>query len=59
MCAVNAIGDGPWSSATRTDYDTDNDGLIDVSNLAQLNAIRWDLGRGRVFLKPRLRLRLP
>ena len=41
--AVNAIGDGPWSSATRTDYDTDNDGLIDVSNLAQLNAIRWDL----------------
>ncbi len=26
-----------------TDHDTDNDGLIEVSNLAQLNAIRWDL----------------
>ena len=24
------------------DYDTDDDGLIDVSNLHQLNAIRWD-----------------
>ena len=34
-------------SATPTtgnvDYDADNDGLIEVSNLAQLNAIRWDL----------------
>ena len=28
---------------TGTDYDTDNDGLIEVSTLAQLNAIRWDL----------------
>ena len=26
-----------------TDYDQDDDGLIEVSNLAQLNAIRWDL----------------
>ena len=25
------------------DYDADNDGLIDIANLAQLNAIRWDL----------------
>ncbi len=25
------------------DYDTDDDGLIEVSNLAQLNALRWDL----------------
>ena len=25
------------------DYDGDNDGLIEVSTLAQLNAIRWDL----------------
>ena len=31
------------------DYDADNDGLIEVSNLAQLNAIRWDLdGNGQV-----------
>ena len=26
-----------------TDYDTDNDRLIDITTLAQLNAIRWDL----------------
>ena len=25
------------------DYDADDDGLIEVANLAQLNAIRWDL----------------
>ena len=32
-----------------TDYDTDADGLIEVSNLAQLNAMRWDLdGDGTV-----------
>ena len=32
---------------TPTDYDVDNDGLIDVSTLAQLNAIRWDMfGQG-------------
>ena len=33
------------------DYDLDNDNLIDVVNLAQLNAIRWDLnGDGRGLL---------
>ena len=26
-----------------TDYDVDDDGYIEVSNLSQLNAIRWDL----------------
>ena len=40
-------------SATPTtgdvDYDADNDGLIEVSTLAQFNAIRWDLdGDGQV-----------
>ena len=25
------------------DYDSDNDGLIEIDNLAQLNAVRWDL----------------
>ena len=30
-------------STTDDDYDDDNDGLIEVSDLAQLNAIRWDL----------------
>ena len=29
--------------ATSGDYDADNDGLIEVSNLAQLDAIRYDL----------------
>ncbi len=28
---------------TGTDYDADNDGLIDVDSLAKLNAMRWDL----------------
>ena len=32
-----------------TDYDSDGDGLLEISNLAQLNAIRWDLdGDGMV-----------
>ena len=26
-----------------TDYDADNDGLIEITTLAQLNAVRWDL----------------
>ena len=29
-------------SAPKVDYDKDNDGLIEVSNLVQLNALRWD-----------------
>ena len=28
--------------ATKTDYDTDEDGLIEISTIAQLNAVRWD-----------------
>ena len=33
----------------QTDYDTDNDNLIDITTLAQLNAMRWDLnGDGAV-----------
>ena len=35
-----AVGATP---APAGDYDTDNDGLIEISNLSQLNAIRWDL----------------
>ena len=30
------------SFTTDTDYDTNDDGLIEISSLAQLNAIRWD-----------------
>ena len=32
----------PEPTPSGVDYDTDDDGLIDVSSLAQLNAIRWD-----------------
>ena len=54
-----AGGDSPWDfggdgqypmlaygtvkAAPQRDYDADNDRLIEVNNLAQLNAIRWDL----------------
>ena len=31
------------ASTQQLDYDTDNDQLIEVNDLAQLNAIRWDL----------------
>ena len=33
----------PASAQTGIDYDTDNDGLIEVANLNQLSAIRWNL----------------
>ena len=33
----------PATAQSTTDYDDDNDGLIDIRNLAQLNAIRYDL----------------
>ena len=37
------------AQAGTADYDTDNNGLIEVNNLARLNAIRWDLdGNGTV-----------
>ena len=39
----------PKLMLAQVDYDTDNNGLIDVSTLEQLNAIRWDLdGDGAV-----------
>ena len=49
--AKNAEGDSPWTAPVNgvpaappvVDYDSDNDGLIDVDSLAKLNAIRWDL----------------
>ena len=35
--------------STRSDYDADNDRLIEITTLAQLNAVRWDLdGNGQV-----------
>ncbi len=39
----------PVSSGGHEDYDADGDGLIEVSNLEQLNAIRWNVdGDGMV-----------
>ena len=50
--AVNGVESDAVSTtpeADKTDYDADGDGLIEVANLAQLNAIRWDLnGDGAV-----------
>ena len=44
---------GDWSQPAKAtpsdgvDYDKDDDGLIEITNLAQLNAVRWDMrGRG-------------
>ena len=37
------------TTTTAVDYDSNDDGLIEISNLAQLNAVRWDLnGDGTV-----------
>ena len=42
LAALMSAGDTAQAQST-TDYDTDGDNLIEVSNLEQLNAIRWDL----------------
>ena len=44
----NADGTTTWQefdrqAASSADYDTDDDGLIEVDSLAKLNAMRWDL----------------
>ena len=38
---MNDLGNGVWSHIAR-DRDTDDDGLIEISNLGQLHAMRWD-----------------
>ena len=40
---VMLVASGPAFAQSTVDYDLDNDGYIDVANLAQLNAIRHDL----------------
>ena len=53
IAALAAVGGNATPAAAQgsaTDYDADNDGLIEVSNLAQLDAIRYDVddrGHGR------------
>ncbi len=48
------VSAGPVSAQTpAVDYDVDDDGLIEVSSLAHLNAIRWDLdGDGAADVYP-------
>ena len=41
--ANSAPSDAVMGTPQRSDYDSDGDGLIDITTLAQLNAIRWDL----------------
>ncbi len=45
ICAVLAVSgfDSTATAQAVIDYDSDDDGLIEVTNQAQLNAIRWDL----------------
>ena len=45
VLSLSALAAYPSMSIAQTsvDYDSDEDNLIEVSNLAQLNAIRWDL----------------
>ena len=43
-CASGAdIASVTFTTGASGDYDADNDGLIEITTLAQLNAIRWDL----------------
>ena len=37
---------------TAVDYDIDDDGLIEISNLAQLSAVRYDLYGGGLVVRP-------
>ena len=49
VALVLLVASGPAFAQTGTDYDTDNDNLIDITSLLQLNAIRYDLnGDGAV-----------
>ncbi len=43
MLGAPHAGEAAFVTQTTTDYDTDDDGLIDITTLAQLDAIRHDL----------------
>ena len=44
VALATLFSSGPVLAQTPTvDYDTDNDNLIEIANLDQLNAMRWDL----------------
>ena len=50
VAALLLVSSAPAAAQSAlVDYDSDNDNLIEISSLAQLNAIRWDLdGNGTV-----------
>ncbi len=53
VLVLAAVLMGTSSAQEMIDYDTDDDGLIEISYLEQLNAIRWDLeGDGHVDTPP-------
>ncbi len=43
LLGAPAASEAAFVPQTTTDYDTDDDGLIDITTLAQLDAIRYDL----------------
>ena len=45
-------GTGNISAQSPTDYDADNDGLIEIAHIEQLNAMRWDLNGDGVADNP-------
>ena len=42
LALVMLVASGPAFAQTYTDYDTDDDNLIDITTIAQLQGIRWD-----------------
>ena len=58
VLAVFFFGAAPLALAQTTDYDSDNDGLIEVSTPGQLYAIRFDADGGRYGLRRRIMGRL-
>ncbi|MDE0318878.1 MAG: hypothetical protein OXI97_03275 [Acidimicrobiaceae bacterium] len=53
LAPVAAAPAGAQTPPPVVDYDTDDGGLIEISSLAQLNAVRWDLdGDGAADVYP-------
>ena len=42
LLATAMLASSPTAFANTTDYDADNDNLIEITTHAQLNAVRWD-----------------
>ena len=53
---MSASADFTLTVVVGVDYDTDDDGLIEVDSLAKLDAIRWDLCSDEVRFRPTTRM---